>query len=359
VRSVSGKATVCLQKDLIALCDATTVWKELLSVLGNVHLHQLCNVAEQDLLSSIKTVIRATADIDTIDDLEASRQAGNIIRKSFGILEALSLGTWSPKFSSIFESLKWMVDALSLHSDLSAEDVNQSPHIRYAAESIYYILRLSVLLKHSDTALKLHGSELSSFLSTICTLLGLPSLQHFPDLLQFSFDFLIFFSDDLTDDQRAQLSRLEAQRHNSDPRLAFIFGPASSQSSQESWLGLVTSASTPPSGGSNGAPSSTPTSTPASSVTQRFQQQHTPGTPRPMTASSQVQGQQPPARAPTPLGAGRPTGVQAQQKMWNSPVPFPLRRWEVLPDAGGGAAAGAGGNDTSVSLALFGARRVG
>lgn len=62
--------------------------------------------------------------------------------------------------------------------------------------------------------------------------------------------------------------------------------------------------------------------------------------------------------------------TQNTKPQFNPPVPFPLRRWEILPDASGagsGPGAGAGTanttvgkevNDTAISLTLFGARRV-
>jgi hypothetical protein len=44
--------------------------------------------------------------------------------------------------------------------------------------------------------------------------------------------------------------------------------------------------------------------------------------------------------------------------VFNPAVPFPLKRWEILPHTGGGSG-GAGENDTGISLSLFGARKVG
>lgn len=42
------------------------------------------------------------------------------------------------------------------------------------------------------------------------------------------------------------------------------------------------------------------------------------------------------------------------EKVEVRPMPFLLRRWEILPDP----ASNAGGNDTALSLGLFEARRV-
>lgn len=80
-------------------------------------------------------------------------------------------------------------------------------------------------------------------------------------------------------------------------------------------------------------------------------------------AQAQAQGQQQQQGQQTQL----PSHTRLQ---YNPPMPFPLRRWEILPDASaGGAGVGTGtaavgaqtkaeSNDTAISLSLFGARRV-
>lgn len=348
----SAKVLDTVQKELLTLSQSTTVWQEMLSVLDDARLHALCNAVEGNFLTAMKIVIDVSSNISSPDASEVLFRASALARQSLGFLEALSVGKWYPRFPAIYELLRVFVEGL-----LSYErQQSRNPwYARSFAECIYCLLRLFVLLKHASSKGQVHIVENISVISQLCTLLALPSLQPFSDLLQFTFDVLLYFSDDLSDEQRGQLS----QRHSSDPRLAFAFGisnPQSTQSPQDSWLGLVTSASNPtPS--TAAPPSSTGTSSPAP----RFPHQRTAsGTPRPATPSPQ---QQPPTRAPTPLGMGRGAAAQAQQqKQWNPPALFPLRRWEVLPDAGTvGAVAGAGvgGNDTSISLALFGARRVG
>ena len=334
MRSASKEPFECLQNNLMTICDASAVWQEMLSVLDTTCVSQLCNVAERDHFAVLKKIVDATMDLTPVEGLENYDQASGLLQKNFTVVEALSIGRSSPRFFTIFDPLKGLVEALSSHRDSISEDGRTSPYIRCAAESIYCLLRLFLLLKHSDGAHKLQSSDLSLLVPLLCTILALPALQPFSDLLQFTYDILTYFSDDLTDDQRTHFSRLETPWHATDA-LPFIFGAA--PNAQDSWLALVTSAAP-------AAPAPTP------SPAQRFhQQQVAPATPRPAP------------RVPAARALSQP-----QAKLWNAPVPFPLRRWEVLPDAGGSSAAaaaaaagGAGGNDTSVSLALFGARRVG
>lgn len=101
---------------------------------------------------------------------------------------------------------------------------------------------------------------------------------------------------------------------------------------------------------------------------QHLGQRSTPGSSNPqLTNQSQTQSQQqaPPSSVTTPCAPQLPQ----QKPLFNPPVPFPLRRWEILPDAtvasagppGSAAAAPAAkgeNNDTAISLSLFGARKV-
>ncbi|KAF1982842.1 hypothetical protein K402DRAFT_186817 [Aulographum hederae CBS 113979] len=108
----------------------------------------------------------------------------------------------------------------------------------------------------------------------------------------------------------------------------------------------------------------------------------------PSQQQQQQQARQSPAPTPTnaanPNASPRPASPipptpnlnrsNTTNNHWNPPISFPIRRWEILPDTstatafygpgagvamGGGVTVGSGANETAVSLALFGARRVG
>ncbi|KAF2021724.1 hypothetical protein BU24DRAFT_457677 [Aaosphaeria arxii CBS 175.79] len=69
---------------------------------------------------------------------------------------------------------------------------------------------------------------------------------------------------------------------------------------------------------------------------------------------SPVQLQRQPASAPQPVPSfSRPTSTRFEKKEMKQ-VPFALKRWEMLPESGGNPA----GNETAISMTLFGARRV-
>lgn len=141
------------------------------------------------------------------------------------------------------------------------------------------------------------------------------------------FDVAACLSDELSDDARAQFSKTEL---HIDPRISFLFGPTTVT---DGWLGLVTSTHTLQHPGSISRPNTPPA---------RFG----PGQQQPGSARMQQ-------RAPTHQRQAS-SSMQNSQKSFNPPVPFPLRRWELLPDQGNNAS----GNDTAISLSLFGARKV-
>lgn len=61
-----------------------------------------------------------------------------------------------------------------------------------------------------------------------------------------------------------------------------------------------------------------------------------------------------PPPPPPPTSGVRKGGAMKQDNAERKAVAFALRRWEILPDSGGNA----GGNETAISLGLFGARKV-
>lgn len=160
----------------------------------------------------------------------------------------------------------------------------------------------------------------------------LPLLQERQETLDYVFDVSTLLADDLSDEQRFMFARFESQRL-SEPRIFFLLG---SSPPADGWLGLVTSQ----------APVGVATST-SSSV----------GAPGRAGHSQPIQGASPawngPQPLPRPQPGQRPAVGSNQQKLFNPPVQYPLKRWELLPDQGSTGAI----NDTAISLSLFGARK--
>ncbi|KAF2265315.1 hypothetical protein CC78DRAFT_579454 [Lojkania enalia] len=72
------------------------------------------------------------------------------------------------------------------------------------------------------------------------------------------------------------------------------------------------------------------------------------------TQSSPMQLQRQATSSPQPSASTGKGSLGKQEKPEAKVLPFPLRRWEILPDSGGNPLA----NDTAISLSLFGARKV-
>ncbi|CAK3785023.1 Mediator of RNA polymerase II transcription subunit 12 [Lecanosticta acicola] len=183
--------------------------------------------------------------------------------------------------------------------------------------SFQVLLHLSILyaVSPSDDSDALKQSR-SNLLSTLCSLMLQENLQTQQGLLEYIYDVASAVADTLPIETLSALTKSVTAK---DPRLASVLGITPSP---DAWLNL---ASHPQAAGT--------------------QQQ------RAMMRQSQPQQQagRQPASA-TPSGSKAPVRPVGETKM----VPFPLRRWEIMGDA----TPAMGDNDTSLSLALFGARKV-
>jgi mediator of RNA polymerase II transcription subunit 12 len=195
--------------------------------------------------------------------------------------------------------------------------------------SIDALLRLAVIHKNFLHAPKANCGEQLSMLRTLCILITESQLETFQSTSEFIFDVAAYLSDDLSDDLRAHFLKSECQRRNDDPRISFLFGP---NQVTDGWVGLVTTNHSTSSSG----PISRPNTPPA-----RFG----PG-------QQQLSGMRAQQRPPAPQRQANP--MPNPPKSFNAPVPFTLRRWELLPEQGNNSS----GNDTAISLSLFGARKV-
>jgi mediator of RNA polymerase II transcription subunit 12 len=193
------------------------------------------------------------------------------------------------------------------------------------------LLHLLVVRKLSSEGQRIAPADAASLLPIFFSILTQSILGASRSTTELLYDMASCLSDDLSDEYRGMLIRTEMPKYPNDPRISFILGPPSST---DAWLGLVTT--------NQLAPPSTPA----------------PATPVPQTPAARFGNQQQgnprfqqPVRPPTPQ---RPSSTSTQQKSFNPPVPFPLRRWELLPDQGSSTTA----NDTAISLSLVGARKV-
>ncbi|KAF1814483.1 hypothetical protein P152DRAFT_275107 [Eremomyces bilateralis CBS 781.70] len=178
--------------------------------------------------------------------------------------------------------------------------------------------------------------DVPGFLCVLCALISHPVLNHCTATSQLLFDVAAIFADDITDEQRLAVAKLDGSRQYGDPRIVSLFGP---QSSTDTWPGLyVGHEPLNPSG----------CGTQPFLPFQALQPQHSnlASLPRtPVTAAQQVS---------TARSSSMQRIASSQSMAGIPPVPFHIRRWELLPDVGTNVNA----NDTALSLTLFGARRV-
>lgn len=445
-------------------------WAELLGGFGDGVCSKVRQFAVQQILNATDSLQeRLSTNSDGQGDAAMLRRYLNVVdattTSSVDATRSADVGHVIP---SLADKLKGISDTLDTWQQ---ERTSMWPkQVQRICIWIDALVHLCITHKHALAAT--NASDQLNFIAILCALMMQPMLAHSVETVEAIFDLLAFLSDglfpyehtypteanqraDLSPELRSLVSKIEYQRSNSDPRIAFLFG---SSGGPEAWLGLVTSmstlstsgtVSTPKSSGVAAVPGGSPrSSSPAQQQAMRgspSQQQHQapalqrqgsqqrfqggqlpqgafggglpakpgavqgqagnrPGYPQ-QPQARQVQQTWPPAQQQTQaqqqrmqahnmhnqFGPGqrsaqnqpRPTGTpapgsaattqqQTQQKpQFNPPVPFPLRRWEILPDASGvtgvgpGTGAGAGSgtagkevNDTAISLTLFGARRV-
>lgn len=232
-----------------------------------------------------------------------------------------------------------------------------------------------------------------------------PYLEAFPSTTRYIFDVAVLLSDYMSEDVRKSFARPTCTKCCSDSRCTFIFG---ADSQHDGWLGLTKSVNQVMTSQTSATQSSVQTVNSAQTQPQHFgagpaasqralnqpqqqqqqqgrtfayqQQQQTHkllsqqlqrlGSNGQNSQSSQMQQmQQMQAMAQrhasafggqshrTPASQAAPTTVKNSntrlERIEAKPIPYSLNRWEMLPESGGNAS----GNETAISLNLFGARK--
>jgi mediator of RNA polymerase II transcription subunit 12 len=179
-------------------------------------------------------------------------------------------------------------------------------------------------------------------LSVLCSLLIHPALQTYHDITEYIFDLASTLSNSLPDPPQGSERFPNSGKLPADSRLAFILG--SNANAADSWLALASHQ--PP-------PLSQQQRVLSRQSSQHLQPQ--------MSSRTSTTGQQSPSqpqaqhqRWPSQgglTGSGRQDGrMPPEAKV----TPYILRRWEIMPDP----TPVMGENDASLSLGLFGARKV-
>jgi mediator of RNA polymerase II transcription subunit 12 len=190
------------------------------------------------------------------------------------------------------------------------------------------------------------ATDVASILPILLSIFNSPALGTSRSTIEFLYDTAAYLSDDLTDEARSALIKNEGNKYPTDARITFILG--SHPPSPDAWLGLVTTTTTSHQMPSTQSPVQPPRFQPPQQQN-RFPQQ---GTRMQQTPAMQRMNSGPTGAA-MGLGMGIVPPPQQMAKSFNAPVPFHVRRWEMLQDTGSSAM-----NDTAISLSLLGARRV-
>lgn len=189
----------------------------------------------------------------------------------------------------------------------------------------------SLHLQPSTTETEAQRQVRGNLLMALCALLVHPTRQTQQAMGEYIFDLASALADSLPENVLTAVAR---SKHVTDPRLQAIFG--NSSTATDAWLALASQVQ-PPGSQQQRAIAKHPS-----------QQGHLGA--RAGMASQNVAGsaqQAQPQRAWPHLNTNRaPVEVKV--------TPFPLKRWEIMPDP----TPVMGENDTSLSLGLFGARKV-
>ncbi|KAK7513265.1 uncharacterized protein IWZ02DRAFT_493580 [Phyllosticta citriasiana] len=427
-----------------------SVWSDLLTGLDVEMTRKIREYAESHILSALTKIAKHRQG----EELESGLQNGQDSHKMLQrYLSVINLTSWSIEdknqgqtIGAIVERLRWLLDVLSqtpkpLPPDALCPWIQALLHL-----IIVHKTPSSSSLSTSSTASPQHQphpqpskpntSHQASLIWILRSYLLHPELRPFQATTEYALDVAATLSDDLPEEARNQLCKMESQRPSGDARIAWLLG-RTDKSNDMAWLGLVT-----PIYGTNQASSSSTISGPAQPSHQHqhqarggllAQQAGYPHSPMPQYQNQHAMHQQqgfwqarhhhqpyppfasqhqqrplhsfpglptqggsvgfavgggsstspmPPASSTTPV-PGTPSAsasaspfqgasASAAGVEYTKPVPFHLRRWEILPDTSvgsgsggasgaagpGGASNGAAGNDTSLSLTLFGGRRV-
>ena len=183
----------------------------------------------------------------------------------------------------------------------------------------------------------------SNLLAMLCSLVVHPKLQTHHDVVEYLFDLSSTLSDSLSDVSPALQKLQSFNKLLLDPRLKFILSGEIGAADTDTWLALASQVH-PPGSQQQRALSKHPSQQPQMSsrplASPQFQQSPT----------QQHQHQRWPSQSGHPGFMRQDGRVPVEVKM----TPFPLRRWEIMPDP----TPVMGENDASLSLGLFGARKV-
>lgn len=305
-----GDGGTSMQEAILeAISNGCEVWPQLLESVGSETIRGIYEWARDQVLNGIfgvdGTVHPDLVQVERyLDILDVAYHASNGDDNAHII-------------ASVTERLKTLEKLLITTETQDLEDQTNKQY----ASSFQVLLHLCTLYAVSPVmeteALKQSRSNL---LSTLCSFLRSEYLQSKQGLLEYIYDVASAIADTLPMETLCCLAKTATVR---DPRLASLLGISPSP---DAWLHLVSHPQ------------------PVGSQQQRVL----------LRQQQQQQQQSQPASARVPPNANVNGNGKFAMRGESKIVPFPLRRWEIMGDA----TPAMGENDASLSLGLFGARRV-
>ncbi|KAF2691505.1 hypothetical protein K458DRAFT_381358 [Lentithecium fluviatile CBS 122367] len=401
-----------------AIDEDQPCWPDLISGLEPSLMNKIREHAEREIISASQFLcgpVRSKID-GHINDKQAS------VRKYLSVIDATCTGpsqeVQPALLHALVERFKGAVELLSawketLKSGTLAEGTWMKFDLSYWLDAL-----LRITVAHAPVlVLKASNQHQAALMWTLRALIAHSGLDAFPPTARSLFDVATLLSDSISDDVRKQLARLDIAKPVDNDRCAFIFG---STPPPDGWLSLtkpVNAASSAQAASSSqtqpqqpkaspsqyhGQPQQNPGPGPGAlqrslsqqhlqqpvqlqGPTRSYSQYSQPSKMLPQqlqriasnsqsgqaTQLHQLQqmqalaqqrniqqaplGQQQRTTAPSTLSlsTGKASAVK-QEKADMRSVPFAVNRWELLPECGGNPF----GNETAISLSLFGARKV-
>lgn len=261
-----------------------------------------------------------------------------VIQRYLDVLDITHDAVQAESDTAVVATLTEKLKALEKHLDGISARTGELNDLQGALRSLQLFLHICILhvkgTSESDSSRQARGT----LLTALCSLLTLPSLQTHRDVLEYIFDLAATLAEGLTETSFTSTTRASLTSLSHDHRVRSILGGLGlSPTAVDSWLALSS---------------------------QPYQIQ-------PVGAVGGLQQQRSTAllKANTRAAADSPSQQLQQQKSWLGrgvgPVtsgssaearitPYTLRPWEIMPDP----TPVMGENDGSLSLGLFGARKM-
>ncbi|OCL08825.1 hypothetical protein AOQ84DRAFT_388572, partial [Glonium stellatum] len=206
-------------------------WSDLIGGLDSGLTRKIREHAEAEIFNAIASLGK----IISSPPKTSERLDESFIRRYLTVVDFTASNVSSEGQSQIttvlVDRLKALVELLSAPnekaSDLDSMLIDLSASSPTTAELcpwLHALLHLAIIHKPTFQTGKSSTQAQAAFLWLLRCLFTNPALQRHPTTAEHVFDAAAYFSDDLPDDLRTHLAKLDAARPIPDPRAAFVFG---------------------------------------------------------------------------------------------------------------------------------------